>query len=324
MTFQRRDILRLAAASAAGASFHAQAQKYPSRPVTMVVPYPAGGSTDIVARLVALRLGDTLGQSVIVENRGGAAGNIGASYVAKGPADGYRILLATQPVVAINPFLYPDSAVDAQKDLVPVTDAVNAVVAIAVHPSLGANNVRELIDVAKRTPGGLNYGTSGAGSGQHIAGAMLASKAGIMLTHVPYRGGGPMSNDLVAGHIKVGIGILSVLKPLAEQGKVKIVAIGERTRFAAMPQLPTISETIPGFEMTTWFGFFAAAGVPKEVVQTLAREIGAAMNTAEVKAKLADAMMVVRANGPESLARQLKGDQEMFGRLIREHRISVV
>lgn len=321
MTPKRRAILRYLAACGAAAALPTRAAAFPDRALTMVVPYPAGGSTDIVARLVAQRLAGPLGQSVIVDNRGGAAGNIGASYVAKSAPDGYRFLLATQPVVAINPYLYPDSAVDA-KALVPITDAVNAVVAIAVHPSLAVDNLKQLIEAARRMPAGLDYGTSGAGSGQHIAGAMLAARAGIRMTHVPYRGGGPMANDLVAGHIRMGIGILSVLKPLADQGKVRIIAIGERERFAAMPQIPTIGETLPDFEMTTWFGFFAPAGVPGEIVQRLAREITATLNAPDVKAQLGEAMMVVRAGGPAPLARQLERDREMFGRLIRQHNIT--
>lgn len=322
MTLQRRKALTLLSAAAAAAAWPGMAASQIARTVTLVVPYPPGASTDQTARLVAQRWNSITGQTMVVENKGGANGNVGSATVAKAPPDGTRILLATQPVLAINPFLYKDSGFDANKDLTPLTCAVNGVVALVVHPSLPVNNVAELIDFAKKNPGAVQFGTAGSGSPQHIGGLLFAQRAGINLTHVPYRGGGPMVNDLLAGHIKMGIVTLSAVKAFAADKRLKVLAIGEKTRFAGAPDIPTIAETLPGFELTTWLAFFGPGGLPREQVNALSQALTRAINADDVKAKLMDLALPPRTEGPEALARMVQVDQEMYGRIIREYKIT--
>ena len=317
----RRRLL-IAAASVYVAPATVCAQAYPNRPVTMVVPYPPGASTDQVARLVQQRMSEDTGVSIVVENRAGANGNIGSAYVAKSTPDGYRILLATQPVVTINPYVYKSIGFDPNKELTPLTCAVNAVVCIAAHPSLPANNISELVALGKNPSSQLSFGTAGQGSPQHIGGLLFAERAGFEWTHVPYRGGGPMVTDLLAGHIKCGIVTLSTVKSYAEQGKLKVLAIGEPTRFAGTPNIPTIAETLPGFELTTWLAFFGPGGLPADVSQYLIRHLVAALNSDAVKPKLQDLALPVCAEGPSALAQRVVAEQAVYQKMIREKNIS--
>lgn len=318
LTIQRRPVLALLAAAA----LPARAQSFPSRPITMVVPYPPGASTDQTARLVAQRWSADTGHTVVVENRAGANGNVGSATVAKAPPDGYRILMATQPILTINPFLYKDMGFDPIKDLTPLTCAVNGVVALVAHPSLPANNVAELIDFAKKQPDPVAYGTAGAGTPQHIGGLLLGQRAGFKVTHVGYRGGGPMVTDLLAGHIRLGIVTLSAVKSHADAKRLKVLAIGEKTRFVGAPDIPTIAETLPGFELTTWLGFFGPGGLPPDIVTHLSGAIVKALNAPDVKAKLTEAALPVRADGPAELAKLVQQDRELYGKIITEHRIT--
>jgi tripartite-type tricarboxylate transporter receptor subunit TctC len=297
---------------------------FPNRLVTIVVPYPPGASADLLARLVQPRLIAGLGQQVLVDNRGGAGGNLGGSYVAKSPPDGYRILLATQPIIVSNPHLYKDIGYNPMTELVPVANAVTTVFSLVANPSLKVNNVAELIAYAKSHPKQLFYGSSGVGTPQHINGILLNQRAGIDMVHVPYKGGGPMVADLLAGHIQVGIATLSTVMPYVAEGKLKVLAIGEKTRYPAVPNIPTMSETLPGFVMTGWTGFFAPAGTPKEVIARLNEEIVKALRSPEVSRKLDElALPVVADTRPEDLAAITKQDYEVFGKVIRDAGITV-
>ena len=295
---------------------------YPSRPLSVVIPYPPGASTDQTGRLVQARMAPTFGQPVIAENRAGAGGVVGAAFVAKSPADGTRILMATQPILTVSPHLLKDMGFDAQKDLVPVSSAINAVVAICVNAALPVRNVAELIDYGRRNPRTLNYGTAGEGSPQHIGGLLLNQRTGLDMVHIPYKGGGPMVTDLMAGHVKVGIATLSVFKPLMNDPRVRVLAIGEKTRYAGTPDLPTIAETVPGFELSTWLGFFAAAATPPSILSALSTAVEAAVQSAEVKTPLANSALLVQPGGPEALARTVRSDYEVYGRIIRDNGIT--
>jgi tripartite-type tricarboxylate transporter receptor subunit TctC len=317
---RRRFLIGTAAAAVLPAAVHAQA--FPNRTITIVCPYPPGASTDQVARLVQQRMSTDIGVPVITDNRAGANGNVGAAYVAKSPPDGYRILLATQPIVTINPYIYKSTGFDANRELSPLTCAVNGVVCIATHPSMPVNTVAELIAYGKAKPNEMNFGTAGAGSPQHINGILFAQRAGFEWTHVPYRGGGPMVADLLAGQIKCGIVTLSAVKSLADQGKLKILAIGEKQRFAGAPQVPTIAETLPGFELTTWLGFFGPGGLPADIRQYLSKQLVAALTSQEVRNKLQEAALPVRAEGPTALAQLVAADQAVYQRIIREQNIT--
>lgn len=312
----------LGAALAGSRTGPALAQAWPARPLTLVVPYPPGAATELVARSIQPRLTAGLGQPVVIENRAGAGGTIGAAYVAKSPPDGYRFLMATQPIVTISPHLQKDMGFDPLKDLTPLTNAVNATVAIAVSSSLPVQNLAELVAHAKRNPGALAFGTAGAGSPQHVGGVLLGQRAQIDWSHVPYKGGGPMLTDLLAGHIKVGIATLSVFRPFAADKRLKILAVGDRTRFAGMPEVPTIAETLPEFALSTWLGFYGPGGLPPEIARTLAGELARALRADEVRGKLADAAMTVAADGPEALAALGRAEHELYGRIIRDARIT--
>jgi tripartite-type tricarboxylate transporter receptor subunit TctC len=321
---RRRHLLALAAGSAlAAGTTRTFAQAFPNRPISIVVPYPPGASTDMLARLVAQPMQASLGVPVVVENKGGAGGNVGAAYVAKSPPDGYRILLATQPIMTINPYVYKETGFDVAHDFTPLTCGVNAVVCIAVHPSLGVNTLAELITYGKAHPGALNFGTAGAGSPQHIGGLLFAQRAGFTWTHIPYRGGGPMVTDLISGQIKVGIVTLSTVKGYIADGRLKVLAIGEKTRFGGTPQIPTIAETLPGFELSTWLAFFGPGNLPPDITQTLSRHLVQALNVQSVKTKLHDSALPVRAEGPAALAQLVSADQAIYSRTIREHHITI-
>jgi len=299
-------------------SLAAQAQTYPNRAVTIVVPYPPGASTDQLVRLVQPKLAAGLGQPVVVENRGGAAGNVGSALVARSTPDGYRILLTTDAVVTLNPYVYKDMGFDPVKDLSPITTAVNAVLGIAVHPSLPVNNLAELIDYARKNPKKVFFGTAGSGSPQHVAGEMLNRRAQVQLVHVPYKGGGPAIADLLAGHIKMGISTISAMVPHLGSGNIRIIAIGERTRFEGTPNIPTIAETLPEFEASAWLAFFAPAGTPRDIVNRLNAELVKALNAGDVKAKLLGLGLLVVGDRPEQLAAKLKADFERRGKILRE------
>ena len=319
----RRKLLKLSTGGVLAAALPgANAQTYPNRVVTIVVPYPPGAATDMVARLVQSPLQTSMGVTVLIDNKGGANGNVGAAFVAKSVPDGYRILLATQPIVTINPYIYKSIGFDANRELSPLTCAVNGVVCIATHPSLPVNNVAELIAYGKAKPAEMNFGTAGAGSPQHINGILFAQRAGFEWTHVPYRGGGPMVADLLAGQIKCGIVTLSAVKSLADQGKLKILAIGEKQRFSGAPNVPTIAETLPGFELTTWLGFFGPGGLPADIKQYLSKQLVTALMSQEVRAKLQEAALPVRAEGPIALAQLVAADQVVYQRIIREQNIT--
>src|SRR5262245_50411747 len=230
----------------------APAQDYPSRPVTIVVGYTPGATSDLLARTMAERLNTAWAQSVIVDNRSGVGGNIAAAYVARAPADGYTLMVGTDAIMTSNVFLYKNTPFDPVKDFAPITNAGANIICLAIHVDLPVNSVAELIAYAKANPGKVQYGSSGIGSPHHLAGELLRQKTGIEIVHVPYRGGGATINDLLGGHIKVAFLSLSTAVPHLSSGKIKIVAVVGKSRYAAMPDVPTIGETVAGFEMSSW------------------------------------------------------------------------
>ena len=317
-------IVVAALATVASTSSTLAQSRFPDRPLTLVVPYPPGASSDGLARILSERLSRNFGQPVIVENRGGAGGNIGAQYVAKSPPNGYRVLLATEPIIVINPHVYKGMGFDPIKDLAPLANAVRTVFAIAVHPSLPVTNIAQLIQYAKANPKTLFFGTSGPGTPQHLSGMMLNQRAGIDMEHVPYKGVGPMVSDLVAGQIKVGIITLSTVLPLAKEGKLKILAIGERARISTSPEIPAIGETLPGFEMTGWIGVLGPAGMPADISARWSSELIKVLETPDV-AKQLDAMglPVWHELKPDLFGAEIKRNSDMFGKVVRDFNITV-
>jgi tripartite-type tricarboxylate transporter receptor subunit TctC len=297
------------------------AQTFPNRPVTLVVPYPPGASTDQLARLVQPRLAAGLGQPVVIEHRAGAGGTVGAAYVARSPADGYRFLLATQPILAISPYLQREMGFDPIKELAPLTNGVNAVLAVTVNPAVPVTTMAELMDYGRKNPGVLTFGSAGNGTPQHIGAVILAQRGQYQMTHVPYKGGAPMVTDLIAGHIRAGIVTYSTIKQFVADKKLRVVAIGEGRRFIGAPEIATLGETIPGFELTTYLCFVAPAGVPQAIISILSAELVKALKSEDVTAKLLDLGLIVNAEGPEALAKMIRADYETYGKIIREHRI---
>jgi tripartite-type tricarboxylate transporter receptor subunit TctC len=293
----------------------APAQDYPSRPVTIVVGYTPGATSDLLARTMAERLNAAWGQSVIVDNRSGVGGNIAAGYVARAPADGYTLMVGTDAIMTSNVFLYKNTPFDPVKDFAPITNAGANIICLTVHVDLPVNSVAELIAYAKANPGKLQYGSSGIGSPHHLAGELLRQKTGIDIVHVPYRGGGATINDLLGGHIKVAFLSLSSAVPHLGSGKIRIVAVVEKSRYAAMPNIPTIGETVPGFEMSSWLGFFAPAGTP--LITRLNEAMVKVLTTDAVKEKLAALGLVVAPSTPAELAATVREGLAVRGELVK-------
>jgi tripartite-type tricarboxylate transporter receptor subunit TctC len=293
------------------------AQDFPTRPVTIVVGYTPGATSDLVARTVGERLNAAWGQSVIVDNRTGVGGNIAAGYVARAPGDGYTLMIGTDAMMTTNGYLYRNTPFDPVKDFAPITYAGGNIICLAVHSEFPANSVADVIAYAKANPGKLNYGSSGTGSPHHLSGELIRQKTGIDIIHVPYRGGGATINDLIGGHIKVAFLSLSTAVPHLTSGKIKILAVVEKTRYAALPDVPTIGETIPGFEMSSWHGVFAPATTPAPLVARLNAAITKVLTMPEVKEKLAVLGVAVATSTPAELAELVRSGLAARGELIK-------
>ena len=295
-----------------------QGQSAARGPLTLVVPYPAGGSTDQVARLLIDALGAELGQPVVIDNRGGSAGNVGAAHVARSTPDGSTVLLATNAVMTMNPFMFKSINFDPVKDFTAISSVTQGVIGIAVNAELPIHSIKDLVEYAKKNPGKVTFGTPGTGSPQHVTGELLNQRGGVKMIHVPYRGGGPMMSDLIGGHINVGIIVLSAILPQLESKKIRLIAIAEKSRFVGALDTPTAAETFPGFEVSAWFGLFGPAGMPPAVVSSLNLAIGKVLNTPEIRKKLEDLAIPPSPGAPEQLAQVVKTDLDRWGRLFSE------
>jgi tripartite-type tricarboxylate transporter receptor subunit TctC len=295
----------------------ANAQPYPSKPVTIVIGYTPGAVSDLTARTIADGLQQAWGQTFIVDNRPGSGGNIGAAYVARAAPDGYTLMVGTDATMASNVHLYRHVGFDPVKDFAPVAFAGANIICLAVNSELPIKSVADVIDYAKKNPGKLNYGSSGTGSPHHLAGELLHQMAKIDIAHIPYKGGGAAVNDLLGGHIGMAFLSLSAAVPHMNTGKLRIVAMVEKTRYAALPDIPTIGETVPGFEMSSWVGLFAPAGTPADIVAKLNDGIARVLTADAVKAKLANLGLVVTAGKPEELAGVVKDALRVRGELVK-------
>jgi tripartite-type tricarboxylate transporter receptor subunit TctC len=268
----RRDTL-LALAALAAVPFFARAQAYPTKPLRLVAPYPPGGLNDFLARLLAPKLSEALGQQVLVENRTGAGGMIGTEAVAKAPADGYTVLVASGAEIAINQHLYAKVPYNAEQDFTPITLVAITPLVLVAHPGVPANTLQELVALAKAKPGTLGFASVGDGSSQHLTGEMLMAAAGIRLVHVPYKGAGQSLPDLLGGQIPLGIYGVSTIFPHVKGGKVKVLAVSTPKRSAAVPDWPTMAESgYPGFDTSLWVGLLVRSGTPKDIVDRLNAE----------------------------------------------------
>ena len=319
----RRRLLIASAALAAGSAARANpAATRPDRVATIVVPYPPGGSTDILARSLQGQPAGWGGQTVVLDYKPGAGGLIGAAFVARSPADSHRVLLATQPILSITPHMNVSMGFDPLKDLVPLTNGVNAVLGVAVHPALPVSNLAELAAYSRRNPGTVSFGSAGVGSPQHVGGVLLGQRAGIDWRHVGYKGGAPMNADLLAGHIQAGIATMSIFKPYIADRRLKVLAVGEPRRYAGTPDIPTMAETVPGFELSTWLAFFGASSMPADQIAWYSQALRETLNTPEVVARMSESGLIIDAQGPEHLARMVSRDYELYGKVIRDNGIT--
>jgi tripartite-type tricarboxylate transporter receptor subunit TctC len=297
---------------------------WPTKPVSIVVPFSAGGSTDVVARLVGQKLSELWGQPVVIENRAGAGGNVGAALVAKAAADGHTLLMTSGSIFTVNPHLYKKMPFDAKKDFVPVTNVASGPMVVAVPTALGIQTMGELIGRAKANPKALNFGSAGIGSQVHMAAENFAHAAGIEITHVPYKGEALAYTDLMAGQIQLVVGNIAAVSALLPEGRMKALAVTSRERSALLPQVPTASEAgLPGFENSGWFGFMAPAGTPREVVEKIQRDTARVLAQADVKQRLSVQGMTAVANTPADFAAAIEGESRRWAEVVAARKLSV-
>jgi tripartite-type tricarboxylate transporter receptor subunit TctC len=312
--FRRWALGMLLVAFAAGAS----AQAYPTKPIRLVVPFPAGGTTDILAREVAQRITEAWGQAVVVDNRPGAGGNIGSELVAKSLPDGYTLLMGTVGTHAINPSLYAKMPYDQVKDFAPVILVAGVPNVLVVNPSLPVSSLQDLIAYAKANPGKLNFASSGSGTSIHLSGELFKVMTGADMTHVPYKGSAPALRDLMGGQVQLMFDNLPSSLALIKAGKLKALAVTSTTRAAALPDVPTVAEAgLPGFEASSWFGVLAPAGTPPAIVAKLNGEIAKWLATPEAKEKLLSQGATAAGGSPEDFARHIAVETAKWQKVVK-------
>lgn len=311
-------LLLLVAAPVAVLSAHAA---YPEKPIRIIVPWAPGGTTDILARTVADKLYVALGQPGIVENRPGAAGNIGSEVVAKSKSDGYTLLFGLMNTHVVNPALYKAMPFKGVDDFTPIAMLAIVVTTMVIHPSVPANNVREFIALAKANPGKLAYASAGTGSSTHLNAVVFEKMAGIQMLHVPYKGGAPAVLDTVTGQTQMLISAATQTLPHVKAGKLRLLGVTRSKRVAMLPDVPAIAETLPGYEATVWFGAFGPAGMPKEVTMRLNAEINRILISPEVKKRMDGIGVEVVNTTPEQFLATLRQEVAHWGKVIREFNI---
>jgi len=297
----------------------ADAQSWPSKPIRIISPYPPAGANDLLARIIAPKLSEQLGQPVVVENRAGATGNIGAELVAKAPADGYTLLMGQAGNLTINISLMAKIPFDPVRDFSPVTMVASTPNVLVVHPSLPVRTVKDLIALAKAKPGQINYATSGIGSPGHLAAELLNKSAGIRLVHIPYKGAAPALLDVVAGNAHLYFTSAVSAQPFIPSGRLRMVAVASAKRSPSLPEVPTVAEAgFPEFDVSSWWGVVAPASTPREVVMRLQVEIHRVIALPEIRTKLAEQGLDIATNTPEQFAAYIKSETAKWAKLIRE------
>ena len=312
-------VLALAAALplAAGA-----ADAYPSKPVHIIVPYPAGGVADALPRVVGEKLAQKWGQPVIIDNRAGASGNIGMEEGARAQPDGYTLVLAAAGNMTVNPVLFPHLRFDTYKDFTPVTLLANSPNVLVVHPSVPARTFEELVAYARQNPGKLNFASPGTGSGAHLAGELLNIEADIKTVHVPYKGIAPAVNDLLGGNVQMMFAGISTVLPQVRAGKLVAIAIASPRRSPQLPDVPTVAESgLPGFDVTSWYGIVVRSGTPAPIVQKLQRDVAEVLQSPEVSAKLAALGLEPASDTPEAFEQLIKAESRKWTEIVRKAHI---
>ncbi|GAA0842847.1 tripartite tricarboxylate transporter substrate binding protein [Cupriavidus pauculus] len=305
--------LAMSFASVAGA-----ADAYPTKPVTLIVPWAAGGSTDILARVLSEHLTKALGQPVIVDNKPGASGNIGSAMVARAQPDGYTLLVGSMSTHAMNPALMANMPFKGVDDFTPLGLLAYVTNTMVVNPSVPANNVKELIAYAKANPGKLAYASAGPGSTNHLSAVLFEKMAGVEMLHVPYKGGAPAVVDTVAGQTQLLFSAGTQTLPHVKANKLKLLAVTEARRSPLLPNVPTVGETIPGYELSVWYGAFGPKNMPADLVARLNKEINRVMSLPEVKAKMDSIGVETATSTPQEFGKILRRDADRYGKLIKD------
>jgi tripartite-type tricarboxylate transporter receptor subunit TctC len=304
-------------------AFAAHAQTYPVRPVRIIVPFAPGGATDIVTRVIAPRVTDIWGQTVVVDNRGGAAGNIGAELAAKATPDGYTLFMPSGSVVTANQHIYRKISFNAEKDFVAITNVASGPQIVAVANNVAAKDLKELIALAKAKPRALTFGSAGVGSQTHLAAENFLYTAGIDAVHIPFKGEGPALTDLVGGQIQLLTPNLSASIGFVTAGRIRALAVTSRQRSAQVPNVPAVSETLPGFENLGWFGLVAPAGTPKAVIDKVHRDVVTVLGRAEVRKRFEELGMAPVGNTPAEFAKAIREESVRWARVIRERKLQI-
>ncbi|HYG55490.1 MAG TPA: tripartite tricarboxylate transporter substrate binding protein [Burkholderiales bacterium] len=299
------------------------AQEYPSRPVTIIVPQAAGGANDILGRLVAQQLSQGLGQQFVVENRVGAGGNIGTAAAAKAPKDGYTLLFTISAAHAVNPTLYSSPGFDPVKDFDPVMLVATVPFLLVVNPTVPANNVQELIALAKKQPGQINYGSSGNGTTNHLLGEMFKTMAGVDMLHVPYKGVAAILTDMLGGRVQVAFASVPSVRSHVKEGKLRALGVSTLKRTSVAPEVPPVGDTVKGYDADFWVALFAPAGTPKDVPAKLTSVLSKSLSSTDTKEKFAAQGAEVVGTGPESLATALRNDVVKWAKVVKDAKIKI-
>lgn len=324
-SLKRRAALMLAASAAALLTFNAgaHAQAYPERTITLVVPFAAGGSTDVVARVIAQKMGDALGQQIVVENVAGAGGNLGADRVARAEPDGYTILMGTVATHALNPLILKTKPYDPEKDFAPISLLVVVPNVLVVNPQLPVNNVAELIALLKKEPEKYAYASSGNGTPLHLSGELFKKMAGVEMQHVPYKGSGPALNDLLGNQISIMFDNLPSSSAHIKSGTLKALGVTTAERASSFPDVPTIAETVPGYETYTWNALFAPAGTPPEAITKLNEAAKKALTDPDVAKRMADFSAKIVGSSPEELKTHVSEEIAKWGPVVKEANVQM-
>jgi len=320
---QRRSLLGLACAAAALACLPVAAQDFPTQPIRIVVPFTPGGTTDLLARLVAEGLRQRLGQTVVVDNKAGAGGNIGSAEVARAKPDGYTLLMATPGPLAINQYTYANTGFDAERQLIAVSNVAMVPNVLVASPQSGIRSMADLLARAKASPGKLNYASAGMGSTSHLAGELVKSMGKVSMTHIPYRGVAPAMADVAAGQIDVMFDNLPTAIQLIEAGKVVPLGVSVKSRVPALPNVPAITEALPGYEVGSWFGIVAPAGTPEPVVRKIAAAIADFVKQDATRERIAKMGATADGSTPEAFTALIRSEQAKFKEIVQRANIKV-
>jgi len=308
---------------AAWLAFAVHAQTYPAKPVRVIVPFSPGGATDIVTRLVGQKLNEMWGQTVVVDNRAGASGNIGAELAARSAPDGYTLFMTSGSIVAANQHMFKKLPYNAEKDLAPITNVASGPQIVAVHPSFPAKNIKDLIAIAKAKPGAITFGSAGVATQTHLAAENFLFAAGINAVHIPYKGEGPAIVDLVAGQIIFVTPNLSAAIAFVQSGRLRALGVTSRQRAPQVKDVPAVAETLPGFENLGWFGLMAPAGTPRSVIDKVHGDTVKVLASSDIRKRFDDIGMAPVGNRPEEFGKAIKEESARWARIIRERKLEV-